>query len=223
MFPEKLLFKNMKASTQRLFVPHFIISPNGQRTTKSRYSHSAVHDGALPHRKPKLCVRKHNKKFCDLVRQAHQANVNILRELREVPLHGTPKEEKCKKRLFVADQKVLKVLNKTKKEELLAARKETLTAEGDLLFKAKRFCGRTLGEEFRCADVAHRFADAIDELVRAVIVVLPFDVSPTNKAVKKAHKDSKDQHWSNPKSDYAELALTLSKAVVAAIPAQKRN
>ncbi|WKY13466.1 hypothetical protein Q1695_004363 [Nippostrongylus brasiliensis] len=185
-----------------------------------------ISDGVLPQRNPNCAYESINKKFCDLVRQAHQANVNILRELKEVPFHGTPKEEKYKKRLSVADQKVLKVLNKTKTDELLAALKEALTAEGDILFKVKRFCGknrRTLGEEVRCAEILHRFADAIDELVRAVIMVSSVDKSSTNKAVRKAHKYFNDQHWSNPKSDYAELALTLSKTVVDAISTQKKN
>ncbi|VDL80833.1 unnamed protein product [Nippostrongylus brasiliensis] len=185
-----------------------------------------ISDGVLPQKNSNCAYESTNKKFCDLVRQAHQANVNILRELKEAPFHGTPKEEKYKKRLSVADQKVLKVLNKTKKEDLLAALKEALTGESDILFKVKRFCGkqkRTLPEEVRCAEILHRFADAIDELVRAVIMVLSVDKSPTNKAVRKAHKDFNDQHWSNPKSDYAELALTLSKTVVDAISSQKKN
>ncbi|WKY13468.1 hypothetical protein Q1695_004363 [Nippostrongylus brasiliensis] len=160
--------------------------------------------------------------FCDLMNMAKDENDNILPMLEKKPFYGTEKQPEYKKGASDAQQKVLDVLGKTKTKERLVALKEALTAEGTVLSKVKEFCDQKPGRVGgKCAEVLQRFADAVSALVRAVLA-LPFK-SDMRKTIFDAYTDYIYQYLSDENSDLAQLTVTLTNTVVAALPTQARR
>ncbi|WKY13471.1 hypothetical protein Q1695_004365 [Nippostrongylus brasiliensis] len=154
--------------------------------------------------------------FCGYVKQAEYENENILPVLNDRPFHGAEKHEEYKKETKEAQDKVREVLKKTDKDELLVALKEALTAESNILGKVKEFCkGKETSPRRGCGEVSHRFASALEALVDAVMV-LPLD-DDMRQTITSAYEVFNDEYYGKENSDYAELALTLAKAVAAAL------
>ncbi|VDL80835.1 unnamed protein product [Nippostrongylus brasiliensis] len=167
-------------------------------------------DGALSQ---DCAYQSTSNEFCGYVRQAEYENENILPQLKDAPFNG---EEEYEKSTEDAQNKVREVLKKTDKDQLLVALKEALTAESDTLAKVKEFCkGKETSPRRGCGEVVHRFASALEALVDAVMF-LPLD-DDMRQIINNAYDVFNDQYYGDANSDYAELALTLAKAVAAAL------
>ncbi|VDL80834.1 unnamed protein product [Nippostrongylus brasiliensis] len=171
-----------------------------------------ISDGALSQDCANL---KEYDDFCDLMSMAKDENDKIPPLLKRKAFRA--KQEEFTKGASDAQQKVADVLKKTETKERLIALKEALTAEGTVLSEVKEFCEdkKTGREGERCAEVLQRFADAVDALVRAVLA-LPIE-SNMRKTIFDAYTDYNYQYLSEENSDLAQLTVTLTKTVVAAL------